>query len=112
MDALQTVSPVAAVLALAEVLGFGLPVPCLVTVSPGLLDSPHAISAIDLQFEGPDWPDVLLAWALRFGVTVELPWPEQGDFVRVRFTHCGVRFKCYAQVGIFQARDQQDEETP
>jgi len=99
MDTLQTVSPVAAVLALAEVLGFGLPVPCLVSVSPWALDDTYAPSAIDLQFDGPDPFGALHAWALRFGVTVELPWPEQGDFGHVRFTHCGVRFDCYARLG-------------
>lgn len=99
MDTFQTVSPVAAVLALAEVLGFGLPVPCSITVSPWLLDSTHTVPAIDLQFDGPDPFGALHAWALRFGVTVELPWPEQGDFAHVRFTHCGVRFQCYARLG-------------
>lgn len=99
MDTTQTVSPVAAVLALAEVLGFGLPLPCLASVNPWALDRPHTVSAIDLQFDGPDLFGALHAWALRFGVTVELPWPEQGDFGHVRFTHCGVRFKCYAQLG-------------
>jgi hypothetical protein len=99
MDTLPTTSPVAAALVLAEVLGFGLPVPRSVTVSPWLLGSTHTISAIDLQFRGPDPFDALLAWALRFGVTVELPWPEQGDFAHVYFTHSGIRFQCYAQLG-------------
>jgi hypothetical protein len=99
MDTLPIVSPVAAALALAEVLGFGLPVPRSVTVTPWLLDSTSTLPAIDLQFRAPDPFDALLAWALRFGVTVELPWPEQGDFAYVHFTHCGVRFQCYARLG-------------
>ena len=54
MDTTQTVSPVAAALALAEVLGFGLPVPRSVTVTPWLLDSTTTLPAIGLQFRAPD----------------------------------------------------------
>ncbi len=95
MDTLTTVSPVAAVLALAEVLGFDLPVPCNISFSPWVLDRPSA--AFALQFRGPDQLDSLHAWAARYGVTVEMPGPGQ-SFAHVYFTHSGVRFQCYAEL--------------
>jgi len=89
--------PVAAALALAEVLGLGLPAPCLVSVTAWLLDRPRTASA-DLQFSGPGRLDALRSWAARFGVPVDLPASGQG-FAYVRFTRSGVPFKCYAQLG-------------
>ena len=97
MDTLPTTSPVAVALALAEVLGFDLPVPCLVSVTPWLLGKTHTAS-VNLQFSGPDQLDALQAWAARFGVTVEMPEPDK-RFAYVHFAHSGIRFECYAQLG-------------
>jgi hypothetical protein len=98
MDTLPITSPVAAALALAEVLGFDLPVPCLVSVAPWLLDTSLTRASVSLQFSGPDQLDALHAWAAHFGSPVVMPAPEQ-SFAYVRFTHCGVRFQCYAELG-------------
>jgi len=97
MDTLPITSPVAAALALAEVLGFDLPVPCLASVHPWLMDKTY-IASVDLQFSGPDQLDALHTWAGRLGVTVEMPAPKQ-SFAYVHFAHSGVRFQCYAQLG-------------
>lgn len=97
MDTLPITSPVAAALALAEVLGFDLPVPCLVSVTPWLMDGTRT-APVDLQFSGPDQLDALHVWAARFGVTVEMP-ASKHSFAHVHFAHSGVRFKCYAQLG-------------
>jgi len=97
MDTLPTTSPVAAALVLAEVLGFDLPIPCLVSVHPWLTGRTSTAS-VDFQFSGADQLDALHAWAARFGVTVEMPAPDQ-RFAYVHFAHSGVRFECYAQLG-------------
>jgi hypothetical protein len=101
MNTLPIISTVAAALALAEVLGFDLPVPCLVSVHPWVMDRTYT-SSVDLQFSGPDQLDALHAWAARFGVTVDMPAPDQ-RFAYVHFAHSGVRFQCYAQLGADEA---------
>jgi hypothetical protein len=96
MDTLQTTSPVAAALALADVLGLKLPDPCHVSMSPWAVNSSYS-TAVDLQFRGLDKLDAMHAWAARFGVTVAMPNPGY-DFAHVYFTHSGVRFQCYADL--------------
>jgi hypothetical protein len=96
MDTLPITSPVAAALALADVLGLALPVPDHITVSPWAMDSIY-VCAVDMQFRGPDKLDSMYAWAARFGVTVAMPAPGQ-HFACVYFTQSGVRCGCYADV--------------
>lgn len=91
MDTLSTTSPVAAALALAEVLALDLPESCLVTVSPWAVNHP-CTTAVGLQFGESG---ALHAWAAHFGVAVEMPGSDR-RFAYVYFTHSGVRFECYA----------------
>jgi hypothetical protein len=94
MDSLtKAASPVAAALALADVLGLGLPVPEMVTIAPWA-DSAYT-SAVDLLFMGPDRFTAMDAWAARFGVPVIPPKPGR-HFARAEFTHSGVRFEVAA----------------
>jgi hypothetical protein len=97
MDTLPITSPVAAALALANVLGRDLPASDYITVKPSAVHRSYG-TAIDLQFSGAHQLEALHAWATHFGVTVEMPDSVQG-FAHVYFTHCGVRFACYAQLG-------------
>jgi hypothetical protein len=96
VNTLSTTSPVAAALVLADVLGYNLPEPCSVSVSPWAVNSPY-ITAVDMQFHGPDKLDALHAWATHFDVTVEMPKPDM-SFAHVYFTHSDIRFSCYADV--------------
>lgn len=98
MDSLtKTASPVAAALALAlaEVLGLGLPEPRSVTIYPWAADSAYA-SAVDLSFTGPSRFSEMDAWASRFGVPVVPPRRPELHYARAEFTHSGVRFEAYA----------------
>jgi hypothetical protein len=73
-------------LALADVLGLGLPAPhyCGLFADGGVM----------VQFAGPSRLSDLSAWASRFGAPVV----HGRDFARARFTHMGVRFDPYALV--------------
>ena len=96
MDTVQTISPVAAVLALADVLGLDLPESELISIHPQAINSRYTAS-VDLQFHGAAGLGAMRAWAAYFGVTVEMPEPGR-SFAYVHFTHSGVRFECYADI--------------
>lgn len=93
MGTLTTASPVAAALALVEVLALDLPESHYVTVHPWAVNRPRT-TAVDLQFRTLD---ALQAWAAHFGAAVEMPEPDD-RFARVYFTHSGIRFECYADI--------------
>ena len=104
MDSLtKTASPVAAVLALAlaEVLGLGLPEPRYASIHPWAADSAYT-SAVDLAFTGPERFTEMDAWAARFGVPVIPPKPGL-HYARAEFTHSGVRFEAAADTRPEQA---------
>jgi hypothetical protein len=104
MDSLtQTASPVAAALALAlaDVLGLGLPEPSHVTIWPWAADSAYT-SAVDLWFTGPERFTEMDAWAARFGVPVISKEPGV-RCARAEFTHSGVRFEANASTRPEQA---------
>ena len=88
----ETASPVAAdlALALAAVLGLGLPDPRYISVHP-------RFAAISLQFDGPDEVADLTAWADSFGVPVDTDTSNPAKTWRTAdFTRSGVSFHAYA----------------
>ena len=89
----ESATVVSVALRLADLLGLGLPEPGYVSFFAGSF-SP----CIALQFDGPELPPALPAWAARFGVPVEMPEPGE-RFARVHFTYSGVRCECYAKLG-------------
>jgi hypothetical protein len=92
--AAESRTAVSLALVLADLLGFGLPEPHSISVSPWVT----CITAINMQFDGPDLLGALSGWAARFDVPVELPEPGE-QFARVHFTYSGVRCQCYARLG-------------
>jgi hypothetical protein len=83
---------VAPALALATVLGLGLPVPSLISIYSGW--------EVRLQFSGPDGAAAVSAWAIHFGADVEISdsstrgtrWHD------VQFAYSGQDFHAYAEV--------------
>jgi hypothetical protein len=85
-------------LALAEVLGLGLPAPTYVAIYS--VPATPAVSSVNLQFRGPHLADDVQAWADRFGTAAEVtPCSSEPGvvWVRAHFNFSGLLFQAYAE---------------